>query len=74
MKEKRNGTTETARPVVSTEIVKRHAVVRRDGYDVPLIGIPEEAVLETCDCCGETIGLSTATFTGTQILCRRCAA
>ena len=49
-----------------------HAAVSREGYQVPLIGIPVDAVLETCDCCGDTIGLSDATFTGRQVLCRKC--
>lgn len=49
-----------------------HAAVSREGYQVPLIGIPADAVLETCDCCGDTIGLSDATFTGRQVLCRKC--
>lgn len=48
------------------------ATVVRDGYTVPLIGIPREAVLEECDCCGETIGLSQSHFTGSQVLCSKC--
>lgn len=31
-----------------------------------------EAMTEVCDCCGEVIGLSTATVTGKQILCPKC--
>jgi hypothetical protein len=50
-----------------------YAIVSRDGFDVPLIGIPAEAALETCECCGEIIGLSKAVFTGTQVLCPKCA-
>lgn len=53
---------------------QKHAMVVRDGFKVPLIGIPEEAVLETCDCCGEQIGFSESTFNGKQILCKKCAA
>lgn len=49
-----------------------HAAVQREGYKVPLIGVPADAVLEQCDCCGDTIGLSDATFTGKQVLCRKC--
>ena len=48
-------------------------MVNKDGFMVPLIGIPTEAVLETCDCCGETIGLSKSVFTGTQVLCPKCS-
>jgi len=50
----------------------KHATVIRDGFEVPLIGLSKEAVLETCDCCGETIGLSESTFTGKQVLCKKC--
>ena len=49
-----------------------HAAVMREGYKVPLIGIPADSVMETCDCCGDTVGLSDATFTGRQVLCRKC--
>lgn len=52
----------------------KYATVIRDGYEVPLIGIPPEAVLDECDCCGDTIGISKAVFTGNQILCPKCAA
>lgn len=51
----------------------KHATVTRDGYEVPLISIPADAVLETCDCCGDTIGLSKSVFSGRQILCAKCA-
>lgn len=52
--------------------LRRHATVIRDGFEVPLIGIPPDAVLEECDLCGETIGISQATFTGSQVLCAKC--
>ena len=42
------------------------------GIRFQLIGIPVDAVLEACDCCGDTVGLSDATFTGRQVLCRKC--
>lgn len=52
----------------------KHAVVQRDGYAVPLIGIPPTSVLETCDVCGDEIGLSDAEINeaGNQILCPKC--
>ena len=52
--------------------LRRHATVMREGFEVPLIGVPRDAVLEVCDSCGETIGLSQSTFTGTQMLCPNC--
>ena len=51
----------------------KHATVIRDGYEVPLIGVPESSVLETCQCCGEVIGLLQTVLTGTQALCWKCA-
>jgi len=51
----------------------QHATVQRDGYEVPLIGVPPSAVLETCDCCHEEVGLSQAVITGKQTLCQKCA-
>ena len=48
-------------------------MVQREGYTVPLIGIPPAAVLEECDCCHELLGLSKLTWTGKQMLCAKCA-
>lgn len=53
---------------------KRYATVIKDGYEVPLIGIPPEAVLETCDHCGAVIEMRKATFNGKETLCDKCAA
>lgn len=52
--------------------VSNYATVVREGFEVPLIGIPKEAILEICDCCGEIIGLSKSVFSGSQILCEKC--
>lgn len=32
----------------------------------------EYALINDCECCGKTIGLSESTFTGKQILCEKC--
>ena len=50
----------------------RHAMVQREGYSVPLIGIPPDAVLEKCDCCHEQLGLSKLKWDGKQMLCAKC--
>ena len=55
-----------------TDGIRPHATVVRDGYIVPLIGIPDEAALEECDCCHNIIGLSQAHYVGPQVLCERC--
>ncbi len=52
---------------------KACSTVTRDGYEVPLIGIPQDATLEICDCCGDVMGLSKAVFTGRQVLCEKCS-
>ena len=51
----------------------KHAMVQREGFMVPLIGIPPDAVLEECDCCHELLGLEALTWTGKQMLCAKCA-
>ena len=50
----------------------KHATVVRDGFTVPLIGIPPESVLEECDCCHDAVGISNAQLVGTQMLCPKC--
>jgi hypothetical protein len=52
----------------------KHAMVQREGYTVPLIGIPPDAVLEECDCCHKMFGLAKMQWTGKQMLCAECAA
>lgn len=49
-----------------------HATVIRDGFTVPLIGIPKSSVLETCDLCGVEFSIGSLTFTGKQMLCKKC--
>jgi len=63
-----------AQPPVRVErVVSQHAMVVKDGYKVPLIGIPPSAVMETCDCCHEEYGMSELTWSGQQMLCKKCA-
>ena len=50
----------------------RHAMVVKDGYRVPLIGVPPAAVLEVCDCCGEEHPVTALRWTGKQMLCKKC--
>lgn len=49
-----------------------HATVWREGFHIPLIGIPVSAVMEECDCCHDVFGISMVTWTGTQMLCEKC--
>lgn len=50
----------------------KHATVTRDGYEVPLIGIAPEAILDICDCCGDIQPMRTMRWTGKQLLCKKC--
>ena len=52
----------------------KHATVAVGGYEIPLIGVPQDAVLEECQCCGDRFGMSTVELIGTQFLCARCRA
>jgi hypothetical protein len=49
-----------------------HANVEREGFTVPLIGIPPNTVLETCDLCHDYLPIRKLEFTGTQMLCEKC--
>ncbi len=42
--------------------VIQHAIVQRDGYLVPLIGIPADAVLEECADCHDVFPLDKITM------------
>ena len=53
--------------------MSEHATVVKDGFTVPLIGIPVEAVLEECESCHETLPLRELQLIGNQMLCRKCA-
>jgi len=51
----------------------RHATVARDGFDVPLIGIPVEAVLDECQLCGDVYPIRELAFSPAgQLLCSKC--
>jgi hypothetical protein len=51
----------------------KHATVPIGEYSIPLIRIPENAVLEECDLCHAWVGIWNIIFNGVQFLCRRCA-
>ena len=51
---------------------EKWATVQREGFTIPLIGVPESAVIETCDCCGEEIGVSQATVETGGVYCEKC--
>ena len=65
-------TTEDMHRVAMLNVYGPHAIVNKDGYDVPLIGVHPGAVLEECDLCHEEQPLRDLTWTGTQMLCEKC--
>lgn len=56
----------------SEDMYGPHAIVNRDGFEVPLIGVPPGAVLEECDLCHEEHPLRDFSWTGKQMLCKKC--
>ncbi len=50
----------------------KHATVKREGFEVPLIGIPMASVLQECDCCHDEFSISDVRWTGRQMLCVKC--
>ena len=57
---------------MSAQATYRHATVMKDGFTVPMIGIPETSVLEECDCCHSQTGIGSVRFNGVQMLCGKC--
>ena len=53
-------------------VVNGYATVQREGFTVPLIGIPEDAVLTECECCGEMVGITDTMITDNGALCPKC--
>ena len=49
-----------------------HASVDREGYTVPLIGIPPQAVLDECDLCHDELPVRDLEYDGRQLLCKKC--
>jgi hypothetical protein len=54
--------------------VSKHATVPRDGFSVPIIGIPESATDERCDGCGDFFHLTIIKLWRGQFLCSYCLA
>jgi hypothetical protein len=53
--------------------LKDHAIVEREGFKVPLLGIPPDAVLQECELCHNEFPLRDVEMTDFgQILCAKC--
>ena len=54
---------------------KDHALVEREGFKVPLLGIPPDAVLQECELCHNEYPLRDVEMSDSgQILCNKCRA
>jgi hypothetical protein len=52
-----------------------HALVEREGFRVPLIGVAPAAMLQECDCCHDEFPLrEVALAESGQLLCGKCRA
>jgi len=50
-----------------------HAIIEREGFKVPLIGIAPEAALQECDCCHEVFPMRQIQLSESgQMLCEKC--
>jgi hypothetical protein len=53
----------------------KHAIVEREGFKVPLIGVPASSVEEECDCCHDIFQLRQLEIQQNgQLLCAKCRA
>ena len=53
--------------------LKDHAIVEREGFKVPLLGIPPDAVLQECELCHTEYPLRDVEMSDSgQILCKKC--
>jgi hypothetical protein len=50
----------------------KHATVMIGGAPIPLIGVPREATMETCDICQRGCHLQQVHFNGNLFICDRC--
>lgn len=51
---------------------EKYAMVEREGFRVPLIGIAPAAVLQECDGCHDEFPMKDVEFSGSQMLCPKC--
>lgn len=52
----------------------KHATIKIGEFTVPLVGVAETVILETCDCCHHGFGIQHVELVGTQFLCAHCRA
>ena len=50
-----------------------HAIVEREGFKVPLLGIPPDAVLQECDVCHDEFALRDVEMNDAgKCVCKKC--
>lgn len=52
----------------------KHAIVKLDGKDIPLIGIQPESTQDNCDVCGNLKHISLLEFVDGKLICDDCRA
>lgn len=52
--------------------MSKHASIRLGGFTIPLIGVPQDATLQECDCCHDIFPIQDIEIVGTQLLCVKC--
>lgn len=50
----------------------KHAVIRIDGFEIPLIGIVPDATQDKCDRCGRTVQFQSLGWTDGKLICDNC--
>ena len=50
-----------------------YATAKRDGYTVPIIGIPQDATEEKCEACGRLYGFEAGRLVDGGFICHPCA-
>lgn len=53
-------------------MLKDHAIIEREGFKIPLIGIPPQATIDECDCCHDQFSIRDLEWNGQQLLCKKC--
>ncbi len=53
--------------------IRRHATVHVGDYEIPLIGVPRDAVEQKCDRCGALMTIAETIITETGFECVACA-
>lgn len=59
-------------PARATKCIMKHATVKIDNMEIPLIGIPKDSSDEICDRCHKSFHIQDIILTDSQFLCKVC--